>query len=93
MKTALKVIVSLAVLLCWQVFTGDIWLSCILGAFVCAVLFISPKKQKSFEEGDEYRAMVKEKNERKIFLEEERILEKQQTNERAQQNKIKNKKD
>lgn len=91
MKTALKIIISLAVLLCWQIFTGDLWLACILGAFVCAVLFISPKKQQSFEEGDEYKAMVKEKNERKLFLEEERLLEKQQAAEKQQQNKIKNK--
>ena len=91
MKIALKIIISLAVLVCWQIFTGDLWLACIFGAFVCAILFISPKKEQSFEEGDEYKAMVKEKNERKLFLEEERLLEKQQAAEKQQQNKIKNK--
>ncbi len=93
MKTALKIAISVAVLLCWQIFTGDLWLACILGAFVFAILFISPKKRQSYEEGDEYKAMVKEKNERKLFLEEERILEKQQAAEKQQQSKIKNQKD
>ncbi len=93
MKIALKIAISIAVLLCWQIFTGDLWLACILGAFVCAILFINPKRERSFEEGDEYKAMVKEKNERKLFLEEERILEKQQAAEKQQQNKIKNQKD
>lgn len=91
MKIALKIAISVAVLLCWQIFTGDLWLACILGAFVFLVLVANPKKDKSFEEGDEYKAMVKEKNERKLFLEEERLLEKQQAAEKQQQNKIKNK--
>lgn len=93
MKIALKIIISIAVLVCWQVFTGDLWLACILGAFVFIVLVANPKKEQSFEEGDEYKAMVKEKNERKLFLEEERLLEKHQAAEKQQQSKIKNQKD
>lgn len=85
----LKIAISIAIGLCWQVFTGDLALACILAVFVLIILVISPKKEKTFEEGDEYKAMVKEKNERKLFLEEERILEKQQAAEKQQQSKLK----
>ena len=70
MKIAIKIIISLAVLLGWQVLSGDLGLACILAVFVLAVLIANPKKEKSFEESDEYKSMVKEKNERKLFLEE-----------------------
>ena len=89
MKIAIKIIIALAVLLGWQILSGDLALSCILAAFVLAVLIASPKREKSFEESEEYKSMVKEKNERKLFLEEERILEKHQAAEKQQQNKIK----
>lgn len=89
MKIAIKIIISLAVLLGWQVLSGDLGLACILAVFVLAVLITNPKKEKPFEESDEYKSMVKEKNERKLFLEEERILEKQQVAQKQQQSKIK----
>ena len=55
MKIAIKIIISLAVLLGWQVLSGDLGLACILAVFVLAVLIANPKKEKSFEESDEYK--------------------------------------
>lgn len=91
MKLAIKCVVAILVGLGWQIVSGDLTMACILAGFVFAILCISPKKERPFEDGDEFKQKVRERNEQKLFLEEERLLEKQQVAERQQQVKIKNK--
>lgn len=89
MNIVLKIAIALIVLLAWQILSGDLAMACILGGFILVILVANPKKDKSYEDSDEYRAMVKEKNERKLFLEEERILEKQEAAQKQEQSKLK----
>lgn len=74
----LKIAIALAVCVAWILIDGSRDFALFLGGFVLIVLFISPKRQKSYEEGEDFKAMLKEKQERKVFLEEERINEKKQ---------------
>lgn len=89
MAIALKIFISIALGLCWQILSGDISMSCILAVFTFVVLIIKPKKDRYYQDGDEFKQKVKEKNEQKIFLEEERILEKKQNQEKQNQAKSK----
>ena len=78
MKIALKCAIAICVGLGWQIASGDVALSMVLVAFVFAVLIFSPKKYNYYQDGEEFKEKVREKNERKLSLEEERILEKKQ---------------
>lgn len=78
MRLALKCAIAICVGLGWQIVSGDLALSLVLTILIFAVLIINPKKEPSYQEGEEFKEKVREKNEQKLFLEEERILEKQQ---------------
>lgn len=78
MRLALKCAIAICFGLGWQIVSGDTALSLVLAILVFIVLIINPKKEQSYQEGDEFKEKVREKNEQKLFLEEERILEKQQ---------------
>lgn len=78
MRLALKGIIAICVGLGWQVVSGDLALSLVLSILIFAVLMINPQKQPSYQDGEEFKEKVREKNEQKLHLEEERILEKQQ---------------
>ncbi|MGX3011574.1 hypothetical protein ACWIUD_08480 [Helicobacter sp. 23-1044] len=82
MKFALKVALSIIVIALWQVISGDLMMACILGAFVFAILCISPKRDSALEESEAFKEMVREKNEQKLSLEEKRILEKKEQNQK-----------
>lgn len=78
LKFILKGLLALALSIGWLFFSGDKDMSLMLGGLVFVVLLINPKRKKSYEEGEDYKAMVKEKQERKLYLAEERIQELQQ---------------
>lgn len=80
-----KILIAIAVGLGWQVLSGDVGLSLIFAGFIFIVLMIKPQKPSYYQDGDEFKQKVKEKNEQKIFLEEERILEKKQVQEKQKQ--------
>lgn len=89
MALLLKIFIAIIVGLCWQILSGDVGLSCIFAIFIFAVFMIKPKKERYYQDGDEFKQKVKEKNEQKLFLEEERILEKKQVQEKQKQAKSK----
>ncbi|RDU62625.1 hypothetical protein [Helicobacter sp. MIT 14-3879] len=79
MVIILRFIISALIGVGWLFFSKDPEISLILFIFVFIILSITPKKNKTYEEGDEFQAILKEKTERKLLLEEERLLEKQQS--------------
>lgn len=71
----LKVIFAALIAICWYLFDGTKEISIILFILVFAALLFQPKKTKSTQEQDDFKEKIQRAQERKIKLEETRILE------------------
>ncbi|RAX52995.1 hypothetical protein CCY99_06400 [Helicobacter sp. 16-1353] len=71
----LKMIFSALIALCWYFFGGGKEISIILFIFIFAVLLFQPKKSKSTQEQDDFKEKIQKAQERKVRIEEKRIIE------------------
>ncbi len=80
----LKIVSALILSLSWYFIDGDLELSVILFVFLVVVLLFQPTKTKSIQEQDFFKDKINRANERKIQIEERRVMEQKEANKQKQ---------
>ena len=80
----LKIVSAFILSLSWYFIDGDLELSVILFVFLVVVLLFQPTKTKSIQEQDFFKDKINRANERKIQIEERRVMEQKEANKQKQ---------
>lgn len=85
----LKILCAIIIGIAWFALSQNLEFSVIVAIFIAVVLAINPKKNEHFEDKEEFKEAVKNKQLTKINIEERRIMEKKSANEKKQELKSK----
>lgn len=80
----IKAFVAFLLSLVWYFVDGNLEFAIILFLFVFVVLLFQPKKIRSIQEQDFFKHQINRANERKMQIEERRILEQKEANKQKQ---------
>ena len=80
----LKIVSALILSLSWYFIDGALELSVILFVFLVVVLLFQPTNTKSIQEQDFFKDKINRANERKIQIEERRVMEQKEANKQKQ---------
>lgn len=88
MMIIIKFLIAGIIALCWYFFDNSQEIALILFVIVFVALLFQPQKQRNLQEEDDFKEKIKNANERKVKIEERRIIEQKDAQHKMQHKKI-----